>query len=117
MYLKSFVIARVLALSKSRLKKLISKFLVSFSQHLNTIYIPSCPCANMRFTILNSIHDYGSAFYFLSAIFYLCCLVVTGSTDGIGKAYAFELARRGLNIVLISRSADKLSSVAKEIGK
>lgn len=41
--------------------------------------------------------------------------VVTGSTDGIGKAYALELARRGLNIVLVSRSADKLKAVAEEI--
>ncbi|KAH8363774.1 hypothetical protein KR200_003647 [Drosophila serrata] len=41
--------------------------------------------------------------------------VVTGSTDGIGKAYAKELARRGLKLVLISRSLDKLNGVAKEI--
>jgi len=42
--------------------------------------------------------------------------VVTGATDGIGKAYAVELGRRGLNIVLISRSAEKLQAVAQEIG-
>ncbi|KAM9332849.1 hydroxysteroid (20-beta) dehydrogenase 2 isoform 2-T2 [Pholidichthys leucotaenia] len=41
--------------------------------------------------------------------------VVTGSTSGIGKAYAVELARRGLNIVLVSRSDDKLRLVAGEI--
>uniref|UniRef100_A0A8C2JB96 Hydroxysteroid (20-beta) dehydrogenase 2 n=1 Tax=Cyprinus carpio TaxID=7962 RepID=A0A8C2JB96_CYPCA len=41
--------------------------------------------------------------------------VVTGATSGIGRAYAEELARRGLDIVLISRSEDKLCSVAKEI--
>jgi len=41
--------------------------------------------------------------------------VVTGSTDGIGKAYAFELAKKGFDIVLISRTADKLKQVAKEI--
>ncbi|XP_043939334.1 very-long-chain 3-oxoacyl-CoA reductase [Protopterus annectens] len=41
--------------------------------------------------------------------------VVTGATDGIGKAYAEELAHRGLNIVLISRSQDKLDQVANEI--
>ena len=29
--------------------------------------------------------------------------VVTGSTDGIGKAYANALASKGLNIVLVSR--------------
>lgn len=41
--------------------------------------------------------------------------VVTGSTDGIGKASAMHLARLGFNIVLISRNAAKLASVAKEI--
>ncbi|XP_051900696.1 hydroxysteroid (20-beta) dehydrogenase 2 [Pristis pectinata] len=41
--------------------------------------------------------------------------VVTGATNGIGKAYAHELARRGLNIVLISRSLERLKAIAQEI--
>ncbi|PAA70097.1 hypothetical protein BOX15_Mlig015389g2, partial [Macrostomum lignano] len=41
--------------------------------------------------------------------------VVTGSTDGIGRAYARLLAKDGLNIVLISRSQEKLDDVAKEL--
>lgn len=41
--------------------------------------------------------------------------VVTGATDGIGKAYAFKLAKRGLNIVLISRTEAKLNAVKAEI--
>ncbi|XP_039723314.1 very-long-chain 3-oxoacyl-CoA reductase [Pteropus medius] len=41
--------------------------------------------------------------------------VVTGSTDGIGKSYAKELAKRGMKIVLISRSQDKLNQVSSEI--
>ncbi|XP_072163044.1 inactive hydroxysteroid dehydrogenase-like protein 1 [Diadema setosum] len=41
--------------------------------------------------------------------------VVTGSTDGIGKAYAMELAQYGVNIVLISRSSERLKKVASEI--
>lgn len=41
--------------------------------------------------------------------------VVTGATSGIGRAYALELARRGLDIVLISRSEEKLLHTAKEI--
>ena len=38
---------------------------------------------------------------------------VTGCTDGIGKAYAEALAKRGLNIVLISRTLGKLKEQAK----
>ncbi|XP_043914907.1 testosterone 17-beta-dehydrogenase 3 [Protopterus annectens] len=41
--------------------------------------------------------------------------VVTGGSDGIGKAYALELAKRGLNIILISRTLEKLKNVAAEI--
>ncbi|XP_038660717.1 testosterone 17-beta-dehydrogenase 3 isoform X2 [Scyliorhinus canicula] len=43
--------------------------------------------------------------------------VITGATDGIGKAYAHEFAKRGLNIVLISRTKEKLIKVANEIGQ
>ncbi|KAK7073008.1 Inactive hydroxysteroid dehydrogenase-like protein 1 [Halocaridina rubra] len=41
--------------------------------------------------------------------------VVTGSTDGIGKAYAHELAKKGFKIILISRTLPKLESVAQEL--
>ncbi|CAM9480930.1 unnamed protein product [Phaeothamnion confervicola] len=41
--------------------------------------------------------------------------IVTGATDGIGKAYAKELARRGLSVLLISRTESKLVEVQKEI--
>ncbi|XP_042295127.1 very-long-chain 3-oxoacyl-CoA reductase-like isoform X2 [Sceloporus undulatus] len=41
--------------------------------------------------------------------------VVTGSTSGIGKHYALELAKRGLDVVLISRSMEKLTQVATDI--
>lgn len=41
--------------------------------------------------------------------------MVTGATDGIGKALCFELAKRGLNIILISRSMTKLNEVSDAI--
>lgn len=43
--------------------------------------------------------------------------VVTGATDGIGKAYAKALAKERKNIILISRTQEKLDTVAAEIGK
>ncbi|XP_051852814.1 17-beta-hydroxysteroid dehydrogenase type 3 [Antechinus flavipes] len=41
--------------------------------------------------------------------------VITGAGDGIGKAYSYELAKHGLNIVMISRTLEKLQAVAKGI--
>lgn len=42
--------------------------------------------------------------------------MVTGSTDGIGKEYAKQLAQRGINIVLIARNEAKLIATSREIG-
>lgn len=42
--------------------------------------------------------------------------MVTGATDGIGREYAKQLAQRGINIVLVSRSLDKLTEMANELG-
>jgi 17beta-estradiol 17-dehydrogenase / very-long-chain 3-oxoacyl-CoA reductase len=41
--------------------------------------------------------------------------VVTGATDGIGKAMAIELARRGMSIVLVSRTQSRLDAAAAEV--
>lgn len=41
--------------------------------------------------------------------------MVTGSTDGIGKAYAKELAARGINLILISRTLERLEDTKNEI--
>lgn len=41
--------------------------------------------------------------------------VVTGATDGLGKAFAKALAEQKMDIVLVSRSLSKLKDVAAEI--
>ncbi|KAK3006952.1 hypothetical protein RJ639_015992 [Escallonia herrerae] len=41
--------------------------------------------------------------------------LVTGPTDGIGKGFAFQLARKGLNLILVGRSPDKLRDVSESI--
>ncbi len=40
---------------------------------------------------------------------------VQGSTDGIGKELAKQLAKKGLNIVLVGRSPSKLEAAEKEV--
>src|SRR5688572_12889621 len=41
--------------------------------------------------------------------------VVCGSTQGIGKASAIELALLGAHVTLVARNEDKLKSVVKEL--
>jgi len=41
--------------------------------------------------------------------------VITGATDGIGKAYAMALAKKGMNVLLVSRTEAKLKAVKEEI--
>ena len=41
--------------------------------------------------------------------------IVTGASEGIGRATARELAKRGATVVLAARSADKLAALSAEI--
>jgi len=41
--------------------------------------------------------------------------VITGATDGIGKAMAFELAKQGQNLLIIGRNPEKLTKTTQEI--
>ncbi|KAE8023597.1 hypothetical protein FH972_009274 [Carpinus fangiana] len=41
--------------------------------------------------------------------------MITGSTQGIGKALAFELGSKGLNLLLLDLSPSKLEATSKEI--
>lgn len=42
-------------------------------------------------------------------------VLITGSTDGIGKEYAHQFAKLKFNIILVSRTQSKLDKVAQEI--
>ena len=41
--------------------------------------------------------------------------LITGATDGIGKAYAYALAKSNMNIILVSRTQSKLDLTATEL--
>ena len=41
--------------------------------------------------------------------------IVTGPTSGIGRAFAFSLAKKGFNLILVSRSLQKLKELESEI--
>ncbi|KAM3436236.1 hypothetical protein NHJ13734_005176 [Beauveria thailandica] len=41
--------------------------------------------------------------------------VVTGASDGLGKEFAAQLAAKGFNLVLVSRTQSKLDALASEI--
>lgn len=42
-------------------------------------------------------------------------VLITGASDGIGKAYAYEFAKRGFNLVLVARNPTKLEKVKQDI--
>ena len=42
-------------------------------------------------------------------------LVVTGCSKGIGLCYAHELAKKGMNLVLIARKVELLNKIAEEV--
>lgn len=43
--------------------------------------------------------------------------MITGSTDGIGKEFAIQLAKKGFNIILMARNQEKLDTTKAQIQK
>ncbi|CUS08303.1 unnamed protein product [Tuber aestivum] len=41
--------------------------------------------------------------------------LITGASDGIGKEFSLQLAAKGFNVVLVSRTRSKLATLAREV--
>merc|ERR1712055_1147076 len=78
-------------------------------------------CLRMVFGLLKNLHDLIWA-YILPRIWpvdlvktYGKWAVVTGCTGGIGRAYVLALAARGMDVVLVARSMEKLEALEAEV--
>jgi short-subunit dehydrogenase len=59
------------------------------------------------------IHQYEEAF--MSTVNTLGTALITGASTGIGATYADRLARRGYDLILVSRSKPKLDELARRL--
>ena len=79
-----------------------------------------CAVVGMLFIVHNIIHVVKSVYVtFLrpgkNLQEYGRWAIVTGATDGIGKGFAIQLAKKKINVVLISRTPEKLRELAGEL--
>jgi 17beta-estradiol 17-dehydrogenase / very-long-chain 3-oxoacyl-CoA reductase len=75
---------------------------------LGALYIVAICCRPLAYLVLclrqpKDLHRYGS------------WAIVTGPTSGLGRSMAMELARRGLNLVLLDLNANNLQETSEAI--
>jgi 17beta-estradiol 17-dehydrogenase / very-long-chain 3-oxoacyl-CoA reductase len=76
------------------------------------LFLLSYKLLKLTYRILNNIGTFFFGMGTLNLKNYGSWAVVTGCTDGMGKAFSENLAEKGLNLVLISRTLEKLQKQA-----
>jgi 17beta-estradiol 17-dehydrogenase / very-long-chain 3-oxoacyl-CoA reductase len=79
------------------------------------LFVVSLALVRTAFRIFNNLGSFYLGLGSVNLKSYGSWAVVTGCTDGIGKAYAEKLAKLGVNLVLISRTLSKLEEQAKQL--
>lgn len=126
MYSRPFILAQ---LNQSLAHTFMSPFMASLFESSDMSYIPTIISAigaltlaftAVKFVIFVSIYTLPSRlsrYAHTSPAGQAPWAMVTGASDGIGRAFASELATRGFNVVLHGRNHAKLSRVMEELQK
>ncbi|KAJ8615626.1 hypothetical protein MRB53_034998 [Persea americana] len=96
--------------------------LFSFLHHIQSqpawLLLPSALGLLSIFNLTTSLLKHLYTFFFRppkNLLLYGSWAFITGSTDGIGKSLAFQLAQKGLHLILLGRNPDKLKQVSTEM--
>jgi 17beta-estradiol 17-dehydrogenase / very-long-chain 3-oxoacyl-CoA reductase len=79
------------------------------------LFVVSFTLIRTAWRVFNNLGTFYFGFGSVNLKSYGSWAVVTGCTDGIGKAYAEKLAKLGVDLVLISRTLSKLEGQAKQL--
>ncbi|KAJ8615628.1 hypothetical protein MRB53_035000 [Persea americana] len=96
----------------------LSSFLHQIQSQPAWLLLPSALGLLSIFKITTSLLKHIYTFFFRppkNLLLYGSWAFITGSTDGIGKGLAFQLAQKGLHLILLGRNPDKLKQVSTEI--
>src|SRR3954466_6632131 len=58
---------------------------------------------------------FSETFFVSDLIYHMAYALITGASKGIGKAIAYELAKRNFNLILVSRTTTELENLTAEL--
>jgi 17beta-estradiol 17-dehydrogenase / very-long-chain 3-oxoacyl-CoA reductase len=82
-------------------------FIVGFTYLIKAAYFLLCIiyCHFVQQNVADSLQKYGQGSWAL----------ITGASDGIGKQMAIDIAKSGINVILVARNPQKLEATARDI--